>query len=604
MPTPRPLAVSLCLAAAAVAGCGGKTTAQKKLEAPPRYAVLEKRKVPDWLKGSIMEQVELNKVEPYRVSNFGLVVLKKPTGDAVNMPNNVREFMLREMQKRRFGSWNQPGFENLSPETVLRDPRMAVVRVDCFIPPGASPGQRIDAYVTALPDSNTTSLAGGMLYTADLFENGANVLSPGTGIDALANAHGYIFVNPAYALDATPDSATERRALTSGTILNGGRVNQPRPIGLRILSAEARISRMTEQRIALLFGGSVAGGGLATAKDEGQVFVRTPEKYKGDWEHLAGVVLHTFYNASGAFVAAKAKQLAEVAQRPDSADVLLDVSYAIEALGKSAVPHVESLMYHARPDVAYAAARAVAWIGDGAAEAALAAMAKDPNNPFRISAVETLAALPTTPSINMALRDLINAPDALVRIEAYKGLVNNDGSAVFSKPIGDKFFLDIIESSGPPLIYASRTGNARIAFIGSTARLATPAFFTAMNDELSISDDATNKQLLSIFYRGNRGASVQMLSTPDLAEIVARLGGEGMAGQPRFDFSYGEIVALLGKLSDDKRLVSGDRTKPASFVLQSAPGADRAIDNVPVIPEGPRPVDVPAPDAQPSASVR
>ncbi|RYE93305.1 MAG: HEAT repeat domain-containing protein, partial [Oxalobacteraceae bacterium] len=79
----------------------------------------------------------------------------------------------------------------------------------------------------------------------------------------------------------------------------------------------------------------------------------------------------------------------------------------------------------------------MAWIGDGAAEAALTAMAKDPGNPFRVRAVETLANLPLTPAINMTLRDLVATPDALVRIEAYKGLVRNEGSAVFSKKIGD-----------------------------------------------------------------------------------------------------------------------------------------------------------------------
>lgn len=594
-------ALAAAVALVAIAGCG-PTKEPSKITPPQKYTVIEPRPVPEWLKGSIMEQVDLTATEPFRVSNFGLVVLKKPTGDASNIPASVREYMIREMTKRRFGSKNQPGFENLSPETVLRDPRVAVVRVDCFIPPGASVNQRVDAYVSAMPDSNTTSLAGGALYTTDLVKNGANVKNPGMGIETLANARGYVFVNPSYALETgASEDAAQRRGLTSGMILNGGRVNQDRPIGLRVRAAESRLSRMTERRINQLFNSL----DLASAKDEAQVFVRMPPKYRGDWEHFAGVMLHTFYQADSVFAVAKAKELAAEAVKPDSEKTMLDISYAIESLGKPAIPQVESLLYHPRPEVSYAVARAVAWIGDGAAEAALVSIARDANNPFRVRAVETLASLPMTPAINMTLRELINAPDALVRIEAYKGLVRNDAtSAVYSKTIGDKFIIDIIESEGPPLIYATRSGNARLAFIGSPSKLLTPAFFTAMNDELSISDDTENKSLLSIFYRGDKGAPVRQLTSPDIAEIAARLGGEGMPGQPRLDFSYGEIVALLGRLADDKLLVAAnDRSKAASFVLQTAPGAERAIDAAPVIPDGPRPVDTPE-ASSPSASVR
>ena len=597
----RTLALSLAAALVALPGCG-PTKQPTKIAPAPKYVVIPPRSdIPDWLKGSIMEQVDLGATEPFRVSNFGLVVLKKPTGDASNIPNNVREYMIREMTKRRFGSKNQPGFENLSPESVLRDPRVAVVRVDCFIPPGATKDQRVDAYVSALPDSNTTSLAGGALYTTDLVKNGANTVNPGSGIDILANARGYVFVNPTYVLDAKPEDLAERRSLTSGMILNGGRVNQERPIGLRVRAAESRLSRMTEKRLDQLFGSDE----IASAKDEAQVFVNMPAKYRGDWEHFAGIVLHTFYEADSVFVVAKAKQLAIEAVKPDSEKVMLDISYAIESLGKAAIPQVESLLSNPRPEVSFAVARAVAWLGDGAAEAALVAIARDLKNPFRVRAVETLAALPMTPAINMTLHDLVSAPDALVRIEAYKGLIRNDAtSSVYSKTIGEKFILDIVESDGPPLIYATRTGNARIAFIGSPSKLLMPTFFTAMNDEFSISDDVENKNLLSIFYRGDPGNPVRQLTTPDLAEIVARLGGEGIPGAPRLDFSYGEIVALLGKLADDKKLVSAnDRTQVASFVLQTAPGADRAIDAAPVIPDGPRPVDVPVPSS-PSASVR
>lgn len=595
----RTCAILAAVSLVMIAGCGSSPSKNKKIVIPPKYPPLAKREVPKWLEGSIFEQVNLEATTPYLVSTYGLVAMKQPTADNSNTPNNVREYMLREMTRRGFGSKNMPGFENLSPEQVLRDPRVAIVRVDAYIPAGAYVGQRIDVQVRALEDSNTTSLAGGNLFSCDLAPNGANPNNPGNPVDIYATSHGPVFVNPAYALDPKPDDPEQRRSLTTGVILNGGRVARPRPLVLRIRAAERRISRQTEFRIDELIGDKDA----ATAEDEGIVYVKVPPTYRGDWEHYAGVILHTFYNSDAAFAVMKSRQLAEEAVKPDAP--LLDISYTLEALGKPALPALESLLTHPNHEVAFAAARAAAFIGDTPAESALAAMAADGTNPFRVNAVQTLAALPSAPSINMMLRDMLKLDDALVRIEAYRGLVRNADSSVFSKKIGDKFVLDILPSDGPPLIYASRVGVPRIAFIGTRSRLPQASFFSAMSDQFTISPIEQKKDFLTLFYRGpDVRTPVKTITDPDAAEIVARLGGEGPIGQPKFDFSYGEIVAILQRLSEQSMLVSANGSQiKANFVLQELPGFNRDVNTAPVIPEGPRPVTS-GESSQPTADSR
>lgn len=576
-------------------GCGGKKTAAKN-ELPPKYAAMPPREVPDWLKGSIYEQVDISTMEGYRVSNFGLVALKHPTGDAQNAPNLVREYMLNEMQRRGFGSKNVPGFERITPEMALRDPHYAIVRVDAFIPPGAYAGQRIDVQVSALDDTNTTSLATGILFTTDLMPNGANPRNPGSAIDKFGNARGYVFVNPAYALESKPNDPQLRRSLTTGVILNGGRVNQARPIGLRIRAAERRMARMVEYRIDQL----TASGDTAAAQDEGLVYVSVPQKYRGDWEHFAGVMLHTYFSTDAGFAVLKARQLAAEAIKPDAP--LLDISYSMESLGQPALPEILPLLTHERPEVAFAAARAAAFIGDNSAEAALANMARDAKNPFRVNAVATLGALETSPSVVTELRDLLSAEDTQVRIEAYRALARSEDASIYTKTIGDKFFLDIVPSKGPPLVFATRTGLPRIAFIGPPAHVKDDSFFTAMDNALSISRSNDKPKLMAIYYRGSGSEdAIQQLTTADLAEMVARFGGEGAPGQPRFNFTYGEIIALLGKMSD-AGILEAAGSERASFVLQDAPGGwNRDVDTAPIIPdEGPRPIsNEPAAQAKP-----
>ena len=107
------------LAAAFVLGCDSKKQAPKN-KPPEKYTAMPPREVPDWLKGSIYEQVDISTLAPFRVSNYGLVALKRPTGDAQSAPNRVREYILNEMQRRGFGSKNIEGFERITPEMALR----------------------------------------------------------------------------------------------------------------------------------------------------------------------------------------------------------------------------------------------------------------------------------------------------------------------------------------------------------------------------------------------------------------------------------------------------------------------------------------------------
>ena len=77
-----------------------------------------------------------------------------------------------------------------------------------------------------------------------------------------------------------------------------------------------------------------------------------------------------------------------------------------------------------------------------------------------------------------------------------------------------------------------------------------------------------------------------------LAEIVARLGGEGFEGGRRLRFNYGQIVAILNNLVAQQQVaaaVAGGGRVPASFILQELPGANEGIEGAPVIPDQGRP---------------
>ncbi len=599
----RPLLLCLIATAAMLpplAGCQQKVEAPKKLE--PRYPYVGRKKVPEFMAGTIYERVEVGNTDPFPVSGWGLVVNLDHTGSNEGLPSVITQYMIKQMSIHGIGSKLQPLYEHISPESVLRDNRVAIVQVEGLLPPGVHKNQSFDVIVRAVRGTSTSSLAHGQLYLTDLSEHGTSSPNPFAtqSINSRAQAKGFLFVNPAYALIAGQNpTGAAKAALRNGVIMDGGLAVMDRPILLQLREPQTSVARAIEQRIINRFGDPL----VASAHDEGLVSLFVPPGYGEDWQHFVGVVVHTYINSSPEFAAAKARQLVEVAQTPDAP--LMDISYCWEAIGAPALPFIAPLLVSHQPEVQYAAARAAACIGDpsSAASATLLEIARNSDNPYQLNAVQTLGILPHSAAVDHMLRELLDCDKALVRIEAYKILARDQDASVYSRviterPTNQKFILDIVPSKGPPLIYATRTGTPRIGILGTTPRIDSPIVFTAMNQRLSISS-GVNPNILTLFYRDPAALKpVNMLSNPDIGEIIARLGGVSAETEQPLDFSYCEIVAILQSLSQQRKLtaVMDGQIALAPFVLQDPSRLQAAIYATPAI-EGDRPQSEPKPAA-------
>jgi hypothetical protein len=610
----RNLAGVVLVAAAVGAGLFVTAGCQQKADAPKpppqRYTELRDKDLPPFLQGTVGQLAERTNDEPYASATYGLVGRLRGTGDST-ASLQVREWMLKQMIRHGYGSKLIPGYDKLGPERVLREPSYAIVRVDGMIPPGAREGDQFDVQVTALQGNKTTSLTGGMLFDADLAQIRGN--SPDlAAIDTLARAHGWIVINPFYALeDGSTANVQAKASLRNGTIMDGGMVLNDRAIILRLRHPNRANARYIEQRINQRFqhvadrrktNSMPAINIVAQALDEGIVEVFIPKSYKGDWQHFMGVVEQLYLSASPAVLVAKAKELTEEAVKPGSP--LLEISYALEGIGEPALQYTLPLLAHPSPDVSFAMARASAFIPDpsGAAQQTLFRIARDDNNPFQLEAIRTLGLLPNSPERNQRLHDLLESPNRLPRTEAYKILAER--GQLYSKVIGggtsmEKFMIDVVPSGGEPLVYASRSGTPRIAIIGPTPKLQLPIVFTTMNGRLMISSDLGNGgaggRSVTIFFRRDdeKKEPLRMQSRPDIGEIVARLGGEGAPDEDRFSFSYGEIVAVLQSLSQQKKITAAlpgsGQARVAPFIFEQPRESQDLIQTAPVIPQDSRP---------------
>jgi hypothetical protein len=547
-----------------------------------RYPNLGPRKVPDYLEGSIYQYTEITGTEASPISAYGLVVDLHGTGNTDDIPTPIMNYMVKEMTNRGFGSHLMPDFAEMSPEAILKDKRVSIVEAVGLLPPGIRKGDQFDVYVETLPQNSTSSLANGRLYFTELAVNGADPQNPANKTRVYGYCKGPIFVNPSYALNVDPmPTGPAKASLKSGVIPNGGVSDVDRPIYLQLRTPQNSLSRAIERRIGQRFGQETYGE-VAAARDEGLVAVMIPPQYAGDWQHFIGICTHLYLADSPdnpALASLRARQLADAAVEPDAP--LQDIVYCWEGIGPRALPYIMPLLTGQSPDVTFAAARAGALIGDptGACQQTLQQIAQSSGDPFQLNAVQTLGLLPASHEINDVLHDLLDSPETLVRVEAYRTLARNNDFRVYSRvvpvpKVDEKFILDIVPSAGAPLIYATRSGTPRLAILGQTPRLALPITFAALGNELTISTDPTDPGRVTIFYRDPlKEEPVKVSSAPDIAELSARLGGMGPPDQDHLDFTYDKVLAILQELADKKMIVAGPKEESvaAAFMLQEPP---------------------------------
>jgi hypothetical protein len=574
----------------------------------PRWPVLPLAEVPDFMRGTLFERIRFTNTDPMPVYGYSLVVNLHGTGDST-APTWVRDYIAKQIEAHGFDSLQYPKYKSFTAEDILDDKRkrVAIVTVEGLLPVGARAGQRFDVLVHAMAGSQTTSLAHGELYETQLSDHG--LMDP-SAIGARTMAwvnHGQVFVNPAYALtEGKSDEPGVRASLRTGSVLNGGMVKFDRPINLEIRQPQISTARLIERLIANHWKSPTADDianrdrskVLAWPQDEGLVQIYVPLEYRGDWKHYLGVISHLYMNDSPDFKINKAEELVAEAHKPNAK--LADISFCWEALGPDVLTIFEPLISDPDPDVAFAAARAAAFLDDGPARQALLHMASNDAQPNQLDAVRTLGSLPPSAETTHMLRMLLDSSKADVRIEAYRILVNNDTQfqsytdesrqaaaaedGIISFKIGDRFLLDVVPSQGEPMVYATSTGIPRVAVFGLDLKVDSPITFTAMDTRFSISS-ADGTKLLTMFYRdpeAQRPTSV--LTHNDLVEIIARLGGEGPDEEDRLSFNFNDVVAIAQQLVESHEVfgltLEGNK-RECLFELQHPQVATEAWQSIP-----------------------
>ncbi len=521
------------------------------------------------LAGTVGAETVVANVDLQPLRGFGLVVGLNDRGSS-DCPTVIREYLIDLMTKELGLQGAEERKKRPSPGELIDSLDTAVVEVVGIVPPGARKGARFDLEVRALPGTSTQSLEGGLLLPTAM--RYFNVAASGQGLVegfVLADAGGPIFINP-QPDEGNPNAKVDPRR---GLILGGGRALQARPTKLMLLRPNYQLAQHIERRVNECFGHKPRA---AEAVSAGYVELHTPPGLARQAERFRQVVAQLYVDNRPTVMEQKLGEL--VRQAAAGGDTLERIAATWEGVGRNAVPSLQPFYLNPNPTLSFYAARTGLRLGDVTAVPVLGGIAASAANELRILVIDELGNC-DSPQAALHLAPVLSDPDAAVRIAAYEAILQRGHPAIRSvtfRHILDQsqinFILDIVDSSGPPLIYARRTRLPRLAVFGARMPITPPVFYVRPDESLTVltvegADD------LRVFAKQRGRMSEQIVLPPrvvDLVTALAELPVRDEAGRLRgLGLPYSRVVQVLATLSQDQ-------TIPAEVVLEQV-GPLRAL---------------------------
>ena len=504
-----------------------------------------------------------------------------------DVPEFLRRRLVNEMSRKGLGN-PRLNAKQWSPRRVLSSRNSAVVAIYGLIPPGAVKGNTFDVWVTALPQTQTTSLVGGRLFTADLSLDGTN---PNIQFSKpYANAFGDTYVSPVFTPLGENQKYSHQR---TAVILSGGEVTIDRKLQLVLNQPSWARSRRIADRINQMFERGVSDRNqTAVAQTDMLVDLYIPRRYAANVEDFLEMIQHLYVQGGMDFEPVQATELSDVIRKfPHQAQ---RITLAWKALGRTALPPIRRLYDDENLTVRLAALDAGTFLEDGLAVGPLVQLTNSPDEQVRLRVAKLLVDHPRSAAATNTIKRLLNDESDAVAIAAYEALaLKRDSLFIQRRMMGQgteyKFTLDIVEAQRPR-IYIGQGKTPRIVIFNSYTGFNTPMVSSLWDSRLLIRA-MEPKQPLDVYYQpiGLDQEPVTKSQTHQIAPTVANFifllaHKTSVSNQtPGLDLNYSQVVDALYNLDKQGKLQNKliFQENPLAVEVSQA----RKIEFVPARPE-------------------
>jgi len=497
-----------------VAGCGEQGRASKKL-------------VPAIDLGTtIGSLVKVSWPESIRLEGYGLVGGLRGTGSA-ECPTQIRAYLAQHIP-------TQLPAHKINVDKMISDSNTAVVLVEGIMPAIASKNQCFDVRLTALPNTQTTSLEGGWLFGTELKTAGTF----GITTKVIADAKGPVFI------DKISTSETNKR---EGYVLAGGRTLDEYKVTLVLGEPDFRNVNSIRNCLNERF-----GDGTAKPVLYGRIEVTVPPKYREQKQRFISIIKATYLTHSTEIIRERIKIfIRKLAALQDA----YASEVALEAIGNISLSKLGVLLNVSNEQVRLRAARCMLNLGSDAGLMALRQIALDKTSTYRIEALESITLGARRNDAAEISRRLLRDEDSSIRLSAYEQLRKLDDIAVSQELIARNFLLEQIAQTPHKEIFVSRSGQPRIVLFGAPIYCSDGIFVRSADGNITINAPVSQGYVSVIRNHPQRpGVIAQLKSSFELDDIIRTLcdkplekGGRGREG---LGVSYTDAIALLKRMCD------------------------------------------------------
>ncbi len=554
---------------------------------------------------TIGELTTVDNVQPLAVSGVGVVTGLNGTGGSSK--GFFRTMLEDQLRKQR------PLLEQLLREQHLKtvtdlldSPDNALVLIAGMIPSGARKGDKLDLEVSLPPQSQVTSLRGGVLqdcvlYTYNTTRNigmavnpqfakpdqllkgpivararGALVVGLGDGDEAARVRRGHIWeggislIDRPFCLVLNNDrqfkqvlakSVAERinKAAVSNAVaerINGMYQEDARQGFKRLHDLDSVTSQINTK-----FPAPDAGRGeMAQAVSREVINIKVPYEYRLNPERYL-LVVRLIPLRDTADVRARYRHRLE--------QMLLDPSKSVraalrlEALGKDSIVLLKNGLSSDHVLVRFCCAEALAYLGSPASAEELAHIARQQEQ-LRSASLMALASLDEA-VCHRKLVELMAEPVPDLRYGAFLGLrkLEDRDLRAQAEMLNDSFWLHRVVPNSKPMVHLSTTRRAEIVFFGQGPSIVPPAKILAGPEFTITADAGTDRCVVSRYLpSGKIYRHPCALHLEDVIRTMADMGAQ-----------YPDVVDLLRKAEDRKCLnctVTVDALPPASSIADLA----------------------------------
>ena len=355
---------------------------------------------------------------------------------------------------------------------LLARPDTAVVEIIGHMHAGIQKGDRFDVQILLPPNTNTSSLRGGVLVETKLFEIGGSTQDPLTS-KPRAHVAGPIMVD-----DPTATGTSNPSGLKKGTILNGAVTVESRSLSLimkdKSIAGADQIARAINHRFYLTTG---TRKGVAAAETDRLIVLDIHPSYVHDVSRYVRVIQSIACRESAGQQLRRVERLKEELFVRDTAQ---QAAFQLEAVGKPGIETLQQALRSPDMEIRFHAATSLAYLGDSTSAKVLADIAQQ-EPAFRVYALNALSVMKNDLEAEYYLQELLHVPSAETRYGAFRALKTRNplDQTIRGEMPGGQFSYHGITSQAVPMVHITTQRSPEVVLFGTDIFVKQPFYLSA-----------------------------------------------------------------------------------------------------------------------------